>query len=281
MSSNSNVIKAEKAEVKKARYTESKQSANVLFKFMDKPNFLKEIISNRAIIPRYYEEVIDYLKIDGLEKVVFPMVCFCDINLSKLDEHVKIYGRFGIALNKRWGIKKGIQCINYINQNSNIRKDFTYLFTKAFDSLNEDNSEEDSKIDEYKNYLFSNLLFMKPLSGRMLRNGKYKKKNFTDEKEWRYVPNIKDDDKIQLVIPQDYVGDQNVYNKYSEGMTKLKHLWLTFNYDDIEYIMISTKADRQEFIDFIMNDENINCDTIKKYELISKIIVYNVVRKDW
>lgn len=275
MLESSNVINAEKVQVKGTRYTQSKQSANVLFKFMGELRFLKEIIENKAIIPRYYEEVIDYLNVDGLEKIVFPMVCFCDINLSKLDNHVRFYGKFGIALNKKWGINKGVQCINYINKNSNTGKDFSYLFTKALNNLDE------SKFDEYNNYLFGSLLFMKPLVGKMLRNGKRRSKNFTDEKEWRYVPKIQDDDKIQLLIPQDYVGDENVYYMYSEGMKKLRHLWLTFNYDDIEYIMVETKADRKDFIDFIMNNESINCDTIKKYELISKIIVYNVVRKDW
>lgn len=275
MSESSNVINAEKVQVKRSRYTQSKQSANVLFKFMGELRFLKEIMQNKAIIPRYYEEVIEYLKVDGLEKIVFPMVCFCDINLSKLDNHVQFYGKFGIALNKKWGINKGVQCINYINKNSNTRKDFSYIFTKALNNLDE------NKFDEYNNYLFGNLLFMKPLVGKMLRNGKHRSKNFTDEKEWRYVPKIQDDDKIQLLIPRDYVGDENVYYKYSEGMKKLRHLWLTFNYDDIEYIMVETKVDRQELIDFIMNDKNINCDVYKKYELISKIIVYNVVRKDW
>lgn len=275
MSENSNIINAEKVQVKGTRYAQSKQSANVLFKFMGELRFLKEIIENKAIIPRYYEEVIDYLRIDGLEKIVFPMVCFCDINLSKLDNHVQFYGKFGIALNKKWGIRKGVQCINYINKNSNTRKDFSYLFARALNNLDE------SKFDEYNNYLFGSLLFMKPLVGKMPRNGKYRNKNFTDEKEWRYIPKIQDDDKIQLIIPQDYAGDENVHNMYSEGMKKLRHLWLTFNYDDIEYIMVETKSDRKDFIDFIMNNESINCDTIKKYELISKIIVYNVVRKDW
>lgn len=276
MTDSTNVIQVEKAEVKKNRYTNSKQSANVLFKFMQELDYLKEIIINKAIIPRYYEERIEYLKIDRLKKIVFPMVCFCDINFSKLNEHVKYYGMYGIGLNKRWGIKKGIQLINYINPNSYIRKDFTYLFKKSYSS-----SDENSNLDEYNNYLLSNLLFMKPIIGKMLRNNKYDNKNFTDEKEWRYVPNIKESDKIQLLIPQEYVGSQHVYNTYSEGIKKLKHLWLTFDYDDIEYIMVSNKTDRQQLIKFILNDENITCNYMERYELISKIIVHNIINKDW
>ena len=33
-----------------------KQSASVLCKYMKKLDYLKEILSNRAIFPRYYEE---------------------------------------------------------------------------------------------------------------------------------------------------------------------------------------------------------------------------------
>ncbi|SFC41845.1 hypothetical protein [Clostridium uliginosum] len=58
-------------------------------------------------------------------------------------------------------------------------------------------------------------------------------------------------------------------------------MWLTFGYDDIEYLMVSTKNDRKQLIDFIINDKTINCNIEEKYELISKIIVYNVINKDW
>ena len=270
-----NIIQVEEAKIEE-KIPESKQSANVLFKFMTDLKYLKEILTNKAIIPRYYEECIEYMEVDGLEKIVFPMVCFCDINVSRLSEHVEYYGKFGIGLNKEWGIEKGVQCINYINSNSAIRKDFTHIFTKAYNE-----NMEDSNFEEYNNYLLSNLLFMKPIVGKMLRNGKYDNKNFTDEKEWRYIPKINDTDKIQLIIPPIYVGNPNVYNTYSQGLKSLKHLWLTFEYDDIEYLMVSTKNDRKELIDFIVNDKAINCDIIEKYELISKVIVYNVINKDW
>ena len=57
--------------IENEKYIPSKQSANVLFKFMKKIEYLKEIISKKAIIPRYYEESIDYLNIESLNKIVF------------------------------------------------------------------------------------------------------------------------------------------------------------------------------------------------------------------
>lgn len=47
-------------------YIQSQQSANVLFNFMRKLDYLKMIIRNEAIIPRYYEENISHLGIEGL-----------------------------------------------------------------------------------------------------------------------------------------------------------------------------------------------------------------------
>ncbi|SFC41814.1 abortive infection system antitoxin AbiGi family protein [Clostridium uliginosum] len=205
---NKNIIQVKEAKIEE-KIPESKQSANVLFKFMTDLKYLREILTNKAIIPRYYEESIEYLEVDELEKIVFPMVCFCDINVSRLSEHVEYYGKFGIGLNKEWGIKEGVQCINYINANSAIRNDFTHIFAKAYNE-----NVEDNNLEEYNNYLLSNLLFMKPIVGEMFRNGKYDNKNFTDEKEWRYIPKIDDTDKIQLIIPPIYVGNPNVYNTY-------------------------------------------------------------------
>ncbi|WP_182101970.1 hypothetical protein [Niallia taxi] len=63
-------------------YIPSKQSANVLFRFMNKLEFLEDIILKKAIIPRYYEEKLDYLQLDSLEKIAIPMSCFCDCFLQ-------------------------------------------------------------------------------------------------------------------------------------------------------------------------------------------------------
>lgn len=257
-------------------YIFSKQSANVLFKFMGNMDFLKNIIRKKAFIPRYNEENLEYLNIYGVDKIVFPMVCFCDINLSRLDSHVKYYGPYGIALKKKWGIEKGIQPIHYINENSYIRKDLSYLFSKSYNALS-----QNEEVSEYNDYLLTHLLFIKPLVGKMLKNEEYDEKNFTDEKEWRYVPEILEEDNINLIIPSVYIDRENAYDYYSNKLNNIEHLWLHFDYEDIEYIMVSSEKDREEFISFIEEEIDNEEDKMKKYILISKIIVYDIINKDW
>ena len=45
-------------------YDDYAQSANTLFHFMTKPEYLDSVLRRRAIIPRYCVETIDYLNIE-------------------------------------------------------------------------------------------------------------------------------------------------------------------------------------------------------------------------
>lgn len=259
----------------KDHYMESRQSANVLIKFMTKIDYLKDILKKKSIVPRYYEESIEYLNIKEVPKIVFPMICFCDINFSKLTTHVAYYGEYGVALNKKWAIKSGVQPIHYMNEKSYISRDFSSLFSKSMEVINNES------ISEYRDYILGHLLFMKPIYGIMRKNGQHDKRNFTDEKEWRYVPKIYEEDNIDLVIPRAYIDSDNAYNTYSDALTKLEHTWLTFEYKDIEYLVVKNEDDRQKLIKFILEDDNLECEEIEKYILISKIIVYDIMNKDW
>eukprot|EP01034_Spumella_vulgaris_P011525 gene11525-14663_t len=48
------------------------------------------------------------------EFAAFPMVCFCDIPLSRIDEHVGFYGSYGLGLSREWGIRAGLNPVQYI-----------------------------------------------------------------------------------------------------------------------------------------------------------------------
>ncbi|MCG3086383.1 abortive infection system antitoxin AbiGi family protein [Sporosarcina cyprini] len=257
-------------------YIKSQQSANVLFNFMRQLDYLKMIIKNQAIIPRYYEETIEHLEIEELKKISFPMTCFCDINLQKLIPHVEFYGFYGIGLDKKWGIDQGLQPIRYINKNSKLKSDFLYVFSKSLDRI----YEETNQLEEYNNYLLTDLLFTKPLNGEMYlyRDKRYIIRNFHDEMEWRYVPDMSKQDDLPLVIPQNHLNPK-ASSTYSEGLRKRSQFWLKFDYEFIKYLIVKDENDRDNLIRFISQELEIN--GMSKGILISKIMVFNNIREDW
>ncbi|WP_394224105.1 abortive infection system antitoxin AbiGi family protein [Priestia aryabhattai] len=257
-------------------FTRPKQSANVLFKCMSRLEYLKEILDKQAIMPRYYEEKIDYLNIEGLDKIAFPMSCFCDIHLNKLVDHMQNYGWFAIGLSKEWGIKKGIQPIHYINGYSVLTKDFSSIFNSAMGK----NQNERNVYSAYHNYLLIDLLFMKPLEGKMITNEGYEHRNFHDEKEWRFIPNINEDDRdLPLIIPQEQMNPKG-YNTYSDVIQKRDDLWLEFELNVIKYIIVSDQNAKKELITFLReNKKSENIDEI--IDLCSKVLVFDELREDW
>ena len=64
------------------------QSANTLFNFMELSDYLKQTLTRKAFIPRYYVENVEFLNLDyegdRFDEVEVLQTCFCDIPLSKL-----------------------------------------------------------------------------------------------------------------------------------------------------------------------------------------------------
>ncbi len=173
-------------------YEDYAQSANTLFHFMSKSEYLKSILINRAIVPRYCMENIEYLNIHTddyiFKEVAILQKCFCDIPFHKLTEtfelngvgevynslndneksiymknntHPEYYGKFAIAFSKGWGESKHLQPVHYLNKDS----PYTLEFTKLFNSfLSKENVPEELVID-----ILNRLSYTKPLRGIMKR----------------------------------------------------------------------------------------------------------------
>ena len=265
-----NIIISKPDKIEKETYV---QSANVLFNFMQDLEYLKKILRNKAIIPRYVEEKIDYLNIEEAE-LVFPMTCFCDISLNKLIPHLEFYGFYGIGLDKGWGIDFGIQPIHYINPKSYLYSDYKTAFKLAKDLITE--TEANTSISDY---LISALVFTKPLRGKMLKRGVIKEKIFHDEKEWRYIPKFGENHDIPFFVPREHQNG-TAYNSYSLALVGIPEIWLKFEPEQIKYLAVKDEEDRMELIDFIMNEE-LSFSKSEKYILISKILVFDILKEDW
>lgn len=241
-------------------------SANVLCNYMQKQEYLEMILKNQAIIPRYVIEPLEYLMIPNLEKIAFPMTCFCDIPFSKVSSHMTKYGRYGIALDKQAVIEKfHVQPIHYMNEDSPLTNDFREAFTKYYKTST-------CVPDEYKillDYLLSTLMYMKPISGLERSDGQLKRYIFQDECEWRYIPVKNFPSSLPILMKQNQITDKG-RDLYSAVLQKHPETWMQFEWDDVRYIIVPDEIALQKIIEVI---KELPLGDSKKYLLISKIEV--------
>ena len=266
----SNTLLLNKASYEDNTYSPTIQSANTLFHFFRKRDYLLNSLAKKALFPRYYGENVQYLKIK-FQEISYPMLCFCDINIHRLSAHLDMYGKYGIAFSKPWGIEAGIQPIQYINPESALCRDISAAFSEAISKV--DKSNEDSKVEDY---LLTQMFFIKPIEGTMPRNGAYIKKNFTDECEWRYIPNVEEIDFPQVVIEDDKAAIPKL-NKSLQA-SECSSCWLKFEYPDVKYIILPTWDDFDALCTCF--DVNIEDTTIKS-KLLSKVIIWDNAREDF
>lgn len=258
--------------VLKRKYPRPKQSANTLFNFMRKRSYVKKILKNKAIIPRYINEDISYLGISK-KTVSIPMTCFCDINIQRIEDHTKIYGTYGIAFYKDWCISRKIQPIHYINPDSGIQNDFLSAFSEA-----ERHSGNDEIVDEIQNYLLSHLMFMKPLYGESHSVNKVGQ-NFHDEREWRYIPAISEIDTELPPLLYGKLNNKTSRDSHNLGLTRCKAAWLFFNWSDIKYIMVPNEKAKNALIKHIMSS-SVSAEIDQKYDLLTKLVKLDEMKED-
>lgn len=197
---------------------------DTLFTFTTELEYLLKYLKNKMISPRYCREDIRYLKISKLQWIAYPMKCFCDINMQKLDVHMEWYGEYGIAFYKDWGMNHNIQPIHYLNENSDLRDDVSRVFRAV---LREKGKDPTKTYTMLKDYLLHELMYYKPYQGRLQnrKTGKWAKKCFTDECEWRYIADVLPL-KLPQVIPESNKYDANLERLYNDTMDLRKEVSL-------------------------------------------------------
>ena len=266
-----------------------RQSANTLFNFMRDINYLVTDIQNMKLYPRYVIEDVEYLKLKignrRIKNVAFPMLCCCDIHLHMLPYHVEKdertgsegYGKYGIGLDKEWCESQGFQPISYINENSPRCKELSEIFNKGLESL-----DKGLELDEgFYDYILNQVKLSKPLNGQMRMNNKEIRKNFHDEKEWRFLPNLSN------VTMSSFLNDAtmpkkmnpDVLKKMSDALTTENTTHINLTVEAIKYIFVNTVEDRNKLLQTIKN--KFADDVEKALILASKIVVYQETVGDW
>ena len=153
-------------------------SANTLFHFTRKKSLLS-ILKNSHFFPKYCNEKIEYGSIVNYNLI--PMVCFCDIPLTSIISHAEKYPKeeenkecYGLGLSKTWGEKNNLTPVLYNHKNSSYHenlKSLSKIFNKGIDEY-----------DFHKHFAYFTCYL--------------KDYECYDEKEWRFVPKLYDNESL-------------------------------------------------------------------------------------
>ncbi|MGD0819201.1 MAG: abortive infection system antitoxin AbiGi family protein [Desulfomonilia bacterium] len=253
-------------------------SANSLFHFTNTLDKLQSILID-GFWPRYSLETWDII-IDNPMEYAFPMVCFCDIPLTQTRKHTDLYGQYGIGLDKRWGIRKGITPVLYAYKGSRT----TALLAAIYDDMI--NKDKLVPLDEKLHKDFMDfIMFTKPYSGPIWRDGNYipGEIRFYDEREWRYIPDIIMTEGISLLYVNNAIYKHEFLNdQYRESQEKLLQPYnLVFFPEDIRYIIVSSEAEMLSLFTFLDSELTHKYNELDLQLLKTKIISVEQIVSDF
>lgn len=243
-------------------------SSNSLIHLTKKKSSLLGILKDNFKIKYCFEQ---FTTPKGVFAAAIPMVSFCDIPLSEIKNHIRKYGSYGIGLKKKWGQQKGLNPVIYIDKHSTLGGNLRFGFENYF---------REKKLTDYTptdHALMDNLRYIKNYEHDLNRNNVViKNYRFSDEREWRYVPNHEECPNFAL-IPRFYKTDEQKRNHN----IAISHLRLTFKPDDINYIIVKKES---EISDIINTLNRIKYDNISNGEIDrikTRIITAEQIKTDF
>ena len=204
---------------------------SILYHYTKEINTICSILEN-GFWPKYSPENIEWMEFASDKELGLPMVCFCDIPIQHIASHTRIFGYYGIGMNRSWADTNDISPVHYIKHNSFVAELYQSLKVNAKDEL--------KRLTAYtQNY------------------------DFISETEWRYVPN-------KSGIPG-YVVDRTLCDQgsmdYFNGITR-QHAMLQFSEHDVSYIIVKYNHEIQAITNWIAQTHSSN----KAAILISKVV---------
>ena len=216
-------------------------SANTLFHFTNSANNIIQIIKE-GFSPRFCLEEFgpEYIMANAEKKeYAVPMSCFCDLPLSKIEEHLNFYGSYGIGLSKEWGQNNGLTPLNYVHEKSIQLKYTRHLGKLIMDYVKTDYEIKAHGADPILHF-FELTSFYKSYEGKMWRIDKYLDKRFYDEREWRYVPFLNSDIKDYRLSKEEFL---NEIKRAAANDAIAKSSKLSFKYSDIKYLIVNKESE--------------------------------------
>lgn len=232
--------------------------SNSFFHFTPEFECIKSILQN-GFEKHYCKESI-YLTADKCAYIGIPMLCFCDIPLSYLNNNG--YGEFGIGMNKKWGWQKvQLQPVQYYPNNGNC------LSTQVIKRASSLFLSDQGNIEDYRVLGVSKPYFK-------IEKKAVRKCNYLD-REWRVVDRVETwvregDEKFKL-CEEEKGKKQRIGSRY------------TFKVADVDLLIVPEKYHGQ-LIDYIWDDLTISCgkelSEKERIILVSKIIKRETIIKN-
>jgi len=212
-----------------------------LFHFTKSLEALESIVLN-GFYPRLNAEDVSWVEAGSVDFVVFPMVCFCDIPLGRIADHVDFYGEYGLGMSKDWALKNGLNPIFYLSSTAAVAKSFVTAIRAAV-RADEEGEDKDESAADHLHFMWAH---SKPLSGRMVVGDKPVTKDFYLENEWRYVPNLAGFRRgFWMKRYEDTAWREEKNNKLQVEAV------LRFTPSDVRYLFVPRDADIPPLVDFI------------------------------
>lgn len=246
-------------------------SSNSLFHFTDSAENLISILKNNAFHPRQCLEdfgMFQFVKSRNLasdmKEFAIPMVCFCDIPLSKIKHHLSVYGKYGLGLKKTWGIKNGISPILYLHPSSETTSLLNKLLVFNYES------------DQIKDLLYKFLRFTKPYEGEFFKTNSFVR--YYDEREWRYVPELKFSNSERPWMTKEDFLDEIKRSERNHWLSQVENR-LTFEISDLSYIVVEKEKHVASMFNALTKSAEFNSDL--SINLASKILTRKQIMEDF
>jgi len=188
----------------------------------------------------------------------FPVICFSDIQLSELHQHLQRYDDFTIGMTKHWAKRNKLNPVLYFEEKSTFTQSLVERFDFAMQKHFNNKSDDDLKQEFY--YFLYFLAFSKNYEGELkTKKIHYDNYRFSDEREWRYVPQVAEvGEEWFYKTYDDYDLNKTAYNDH---ISKYR---LPFELTDINFIIVNDNSEILEFYDLL---STIFADEIKHKKL--------------
>lgn len=220
---------------------------------------LKAILTEKCFKCSYSLENIHW-KSSSIQ-LAFPMLSFCDIPLSDMDNYLGKYGKYTIGIKREWAEQCGFAPVWYQ--------------TKKSSSLLEIMKHRENLYRE--NWSPADILIWNILSTTKNYQGNLKKYNFTsyrfyDERELRYVPKYEELNGLNIkpILNKKQYSD---FKKKNNDRSTIKELSLQFDLNQVVYILISSINQRNKVRELIANEPNCENIILMSYKQIREDII--------